>query len=153
MHYGFSWIFECDIVVGSYWYNMHVLQYFLVIRQHFMEVVNKIVQTPYLWFHILHACLLGKLQLKQLYSLNISILCISNNHGFWWPHYVQASYQTVHMTYLCFHFASMSPKANATTSSTPSKKICYVLMDGYSLSQSSHSAVMRWSIKRKQFRA
>ena len=132
---------------------MHILQYWLAIRWHFMEVVNKIVQTPYLLLHIFHACLPGQLQLKQIYSLNISILCISSNHGFWWPHYIQASCQTIHMTYLCFHFASMSPKANATTSSTPSNKILYALMDAYSLSQSSHSVVMRWSIKRKKLRA
>ena len=126
--------------------NMHILQYWLAIRWHFIEAVNKKVQSPYLWFHILHACLQGQLQLKNIYSLNISILCISSNHGFWWPHYIQASYQIVHMTYLCFHFASMSPKANATTSSTPSEKIFYALMDAYSLSQSSHSTIMRWSI-------
>ena len=125
---------------------MHILQYWLAIRWHFMEAVNKIVQTPYLWFHILHACLPRQLQLKQIYSLNISILCISSNHGFWWPHYVQASCQTVHITYLCFHFASMSPKANVTTSSTPFDKILYAFMDAYSLSQSSHSIIMRWSI-------
>ena len=109
--------------------------------------------TIRLGFHILHACIPGQLQLKKIYSLNISILCISSNHGFWWPHYVQPFYQIVHMTYLCFHFASMSPKENATTSSTPSDKILYAFMDAYSLSQSSHSIVMRWSIKRKQLRA
>ena len=129
--------------------NMHMLKYWLAIRWNFMEAVNKIVQTPYLWFHILHACLPGQLQLKQIYSLNISILCISSNHRFWWPHYVQASCQIVHMNYLCFHFVSMSPKENATTSSTSSEKILYALMDAYILSQSSHLSIMRWSIKRK----
>lgn len=28
--------------------NMHILKYWLAIRQHFMKAVNKIVQTPYL---------------------------------------------------------------------------------------------------------
>ena len=95
----------------------------------------------------------GVLPYMHLVYFNISIFCISSNHDFWWPHYIQASCKIVHMTYLCFHFENMSPKENSTTSYTPSEKILYALMDAYSLSQSSHSTVIRWSIERKQLKA